>query len=174
MATHSSIFAWKIPWTEEPSGLQSMGSQSVGHDWATSLEGQNQIWLLELSPSPPQTLRPTTSSHWPHSPSIVWPTTHIPAPLRSHPIWGFPHFPWSPPPTAVYSNFFDGIDPIVKKSLPLDCWFCGDWWGFLASECSQLLTWSSKSSNKAAQRVYGVSVIESSVSVHRCQIKSEF
>ena len=32
MATHSSILAWEIPWTEEPSGLQSMGSQSVGHD----------------------------------------------------------------------------------------------------------------------------------------------
>ena len=34
---HSSILAWKIPWTEEPGGLQSMGSQTVGHDWATSL-----------------------------------------------------------------------------------------------------------------------------------------
>ena len=33
MATHSRIFAWKIPWAEEPSGLQSMGSQRVGHDW---------------------------------------------------------------------------------------------------------------------------------------------
>ena len=32
MATHSSIFAWKIPGTEEPGGLQSMGSQRVGHD----------------------------------------------------------------------------------------------------------------------------------------------
>ena len=32
MATHSSILAWKIPWTEEPAGLQSMGSQRVGHD----------------------------------------------------------------------------------------------------------------------------------------------
>ena len=37
MATHSSILAWRIPWTEEPGGLQSMGSQRVGHDWATSL-----------------------------------------------------------------------------------------------------------------------------------------
>ena len=36
MATHSSIYAWKIPWTEEPGGLQSTGSQRVGHDWATS------------------------------------------------------------------------------------------------------------------------------------------
>ena len=32
MATHSSILAWKIPWTEEPGGLQSMGSQRVRHD----------------------------------------------------------------------------------------------------------------------------------------------
>ena len=32
MATHSCILAWKIPWTEEPGGLQSMGSQRVGHN----------------------------------------------------------------------------------------------------------------------------------------------
>jgi len=32
MATHSSILAWRIPWMEEPGGLQSTGSQSVGHD----------------------------------------------------------------------------------------------------------------------------------------------
>ena len=32
MATHSSILAWRIPWTEEPGGLQSMGSQRGGHD----------------------------------------------------------------------------------------------------------------------------------------------
>ena len=37
MATHSSILAWRIPWTEEPGGLQSTGSQRVGNDWATSL-----------------------------------------------------------------------------------------------------------------------------------------
>ena len=35
MATHSSILAWKIPWAEEPGGLQSTGSQRVGHDLAT-------------------------------------------------------------------------------------------------------------------------------------------
>ena len=37
MAPHSSTLAWKIPWTEEPGRLQSMGSLRVGHDWATSL-----------------------------------------------------------------------------------------------------------------------------------------
>ena len=35
MAAHSIILAWKIPWTEEPGGLQSTGSQRVRHDWAT-------------------------------------------------------------------------------------------------------------------------------------------
>ena len=37
MATHSSTLAWKIPWTEGPGELQSMGSLGVGHNWATSL-----------------------------------------------------------------------------------------------------------------------------------------
>ena len=41
MAIHSSIPAWKIPWTEEPGGLHSMGSQRVEHDWAT-----NTMWIL--------------------------------------------------------------------------------------------------------------------------------
>ena len=36
MAPNSSTLVWKIPWTEEPGGLQSMGSLRVGHDWATS------------------------------------------------------------------------------------------------------------------------------------------
>ena len=36
MATHSNILAWKIPWTEERGGLQSMGLERVGHDWVTS------------------------------------------------------------------------------------------------------------------------------------------
>ena len=37
MAPHFSVLAWKIPWTKEPGGLQSMGSLRVGHDRATSL-----------------------------------------------------------------------------------------------------------------------------------------
>ena len=36
MAIHSSILTWRIPWTEEPGGLQSVGSQRVGHNWATN------------------------------------------------------------------------------------------------------------------------------------------
>ena len=38
MATHPSILAWEIPWTEESGGLQFMGLQRVGQDWATDTE----------------------------------------------------------------------------------------------------------------------------------------
>ena len=40
MATHSSILAWRIPWTEEPGGLQSTGLQRVGHDLGTQQQQQ--------------------------------------------------------------------------------------------------------------------------------------
>ena len=43
MATHSSTLAWEIPWTEEPGGLQSMGSQRVGHDWSTEHTTHTQV-----------------------------------------------------------------------------------------------------------------------------------
>ena len=46
MATHSSILAWRIPWTEEPGGLQSMGSQRVQHDSSNLavVAAANLIW----------------------------------------------------------------------------------------------------------------------------------
>jgi len=47
MATYSSTLAWRIPWTEKPGRLQSMGSQRVGHDWVTSLHFVLS-WLLQL------------------------------------------------------------------------------------------------------------------------------
>ena len=40
MAPHSSILVWKIPWAEDPGGLQSMGSHKIGHDWAHT----NEMW----------------------------------------------------------------------------------------------------------------------------------
>ena len=42
MATHSNILAWKISWTEEPGGLQSMGSQRVRHNWTTKCTAQHE------------------------------------------------------------------------------------------------------------------------------------
>ena len=52
-ATHSSTLAWKIPWTEEPGRLQSMGSLGVGHDWATSLSLFTFMhWRRKWQPTP--------------------------------------------------------------------------------------------------------------------------
>ena len=48
MTTHSSILAWRILWTSEPGGLQSMGSQRVGHDGETSIHTGNIIKLREI------------------------------------------------------------------------------------------------------------------------------
>ena len=53
MAPHSSTLAWKIPWTEEPRRLQSMGSLRVGHDWATSLSLFTFMhWRKKWQPTP--------------------------------------------------------------------------------------------------------------------------
>ena len=53
MATHSSTLAWKIPWTEEPGGLQSMGSLRVGHDSMTSLSLFTFMhWRRQWQPTP--------------------------------------------------------------------------------------------------------------------------
>ena len=52
MAPHSSTLAWKIPWTEEPGGMQSMGSLRVGHDWANSLSLSTFMhWRRKWQPS---------------------------------------------------------------------------------------------------------------------------
>ena len=51
--THSSTLAWKIPWTEEPGRLQSMGLQRVGHDWVTSLSLFTFMhWRRKWQPTP--------------------------------------------------------------------------------------------------------------------------
>ena len=53
MAPHSSTLAWKIPWTEEPHRLQSIGSLQVGHDWATSLSLFTSMhWRRKWQPTP--------------------------------------------------------------------------------------------------------------------------
>ena len=50
MATHSSFLAWKIPWTAELGGLQSIGSQRVRHDWATTAHAFIHWWTFGLLP----------------------------------------------------------------------------------------------------------------------------
>ena len=83
MATHFSILAWRIPWTEEPHGLQSMGSQRVRHDWVTHFHfhtachtGYTSLYL-----GPPKTDRSwwrglTECGYWRRewqTTSVLWP-----------------------------------------------------------------------------------------------------
>ena len=61
MAPHSSTLAWKMPWTEEPGGLQSMGSLRVGHDWMTSL---SLSCIGEENDNPTPVFLPEESQGW--------------------------------------------------------------------------------------------------------------
>ena len=54
MATHSSTLAWKIPWTEKPGRLQSMGLKRVGHDWVTSLSLFLAFYMYEIQSTFPK------------------------------------------------------------------------------------------------------------------------
>ena len=47
MSTHSNILVWRIPWTEEPGGLHSIGLQRVGHNWVTNTFTFNHYWLMK-------------------------------------------------------------------------------------------------------------------------------
>ena len=48
IATHSGILAWKIPWTEEPGRLQSVGSQRVGHDLVSKQQREWKVTILRV------------------------------------------------------------------------------------------------------------------------------
>ena len=50
IATYSSILALKIPWTEEPGGLQSMGSQRARHNWAANTHTKTEFFLFWVDP----------------------------------------------------------------------------------------------------------------------------
>ena len=63
MASHSSILAWEISWTEEPDGLQSKGLQRVGHDSATKKRAHT--WDRKVSPLGQQLRCPWSVPQWP-------------------------------------------------------------------------------------------------------------
>ena len=67
METHSSSLAWRIPWAEKPGGLQSMGSQRVGHNWVTNTFTftplKRVMYLKKLLRRMPRTTFPNHVSH---------------------------------------------------------------------------------------------------------------
>ena len=104
MATHSRTIAWKIPWTEEPCRLQSMGLQRVGHDWATSLslsrgfapKGSFLAWSCQgpsllWAPANPHHLRKTTNASRCFWLSLLWSHWYFPLSLGA---WKVLFVPW--------------------------------------------------------------------------------
>ena len=65
IATHSSILSWRILWTEEPGGLQSTGSERVGHNWRIHTSFKTLILALG-SPSLLSTVQPHAKTFWPY------------------------------------------------------------------------------------------------------------
>ena len=144
MATHSSILAWRIPWTEEPGGLQSTGSQRVGHDWVTSLS----LSLVAQMVKHLSTMRETwvQSLGWEdilekevatHSSILAWkiPWTEEPGRLQSMGSQRV-RYNW---PTSLYS--------VINNSWPVQCTqgMSGWWalteimWGATRAWCTCLL-----------------------------------
>ena len=147
MVTHSSILAWKIPQTEEPGGLQSMGSQRVGHDWATSLSLSLNpslnvvflLWQVKQEPSFWRMLNELEQSHHPHFlPLVNTPTGRLyylqnsvenknagRVPVKNQGV-NFP-FPYpeqkGEPPRShnLYTRYTRGW---IRGPNPVVCWEC--------------------------------------------------
>ena len=86
METHSSILVWEAPWTEEPGGLQSIGSQRVGHNWVTN------------TPHPPRTVHCQKQS-W-EKPSR--PVLKVGTDRRHEKTWRFPEWVSEKSPRCVW------------------------------------------------------------------------
>ena len=113
MAPHSSTLAWKIPWMEEPGGLQSMGSLRVGHDWAAE-HFQSREPLISTRSMPAH-----RASQLTHRGGVLlmmmkssWGRSFTPCPFCSSPI--LCHLK---PFTHITSSVFNNLLPL----LPLTC-----------------------------------------------------
>ena len=122
MATHSSTLAWRIPWREEPSRLQSMGSKRVGQDWGTSLSLSSTLSKpsLYIWKSSVYVLLKPSLKDFQHNLAIMWNGWNCTV------IWPFflalPFFglEWklifsSPVATAEFSKFPDRLSAAVSQ-----------------------------------------------------------
>ena len=134
--THSSILAWRIPWTEEPGRLQSMGSQRVGHDWVTNthtwwLSGGRFFLsaLLECSVSWPAlgislvlsiaSPAPGLPDQSEHTVSVTWPLFQMLPPSWSKRVLTFNFLPdniWLAPKYSIFMNAKGKTQTIGTKS----------------------------------------------------------
>ena len=87
MATHSSVFTWRIPGTGEPGGLPSMGSHTVGHDWSDLAAAAAELTVTETIWHG----KPKTFSIWPFAENVCWPLTKMGKIWvgKNHSLWNF-------------------------------------------------------------------------------------
>ena len=97
MTTHSSILAWGIPWTEEPSGLQSMGSQRVRHNLATKHQKMGmketpwQNWQVKRCPKQPRHHQYEDQRSPSNTNVRLTPSAHLPLQGAPHPAHAHTH-----------------------------------------------------------------------------------
>ena len=155
MATHLSNLAWKIPWMEERDSLQSMASQRVGHDWATSLSFGSVLLQFSIVVKSCLTLRPHELQHTrPPCPSPtpgVYPKS---CPLRRwcHPTTSSSVVPFSSCPQSLpasgsfpMNQFFTSGGPSIGVSasasvLPMNTqdWSPLRWTGWISLQSKGL------------------------------------
>ena len=107
MVTHSGILSWRIPWTEEPTGLQSMGSQRVRHSWSNvAKETLGEEWGKVYKELSLEHVSDYSLNLWKHRESIRW----IPSPtltiFKSQPILVLPYLYLSFSFPLPYSNLW--------------------------------------------------------------------
>ena len=169
MATHYSIFAWRIPWTEALGRLQSIGSQRARHDWSNLACMQSQYWLgrchwqADLWRSSCRSLdswpsREPTPLHWggwagqtgtPGPPRTGWSSQgrcHCwsLSPFQKHPLSGLGRTSWSwGNPYHIPSCVPDGPSPPAGRPAGPPCSMClEDWGGWLC--CAWRWWWISR------------------------------
>ena len=146
MATHSSIFAWRIPCTEEPSGLPSIRSQRVGHDWSdiarmtiffSSVQFSLSVMSDSLRPHGLQHTRPPCLSPTPGVYSKSCPLSRWCHPTISSSVIPFSSTIQSFPASGSFqmSQFFtSGGQSIGASVLPMNIqhWFPLGWTGWIS------------------------------------------
>ena len=116
MATHSSILAWRIPWTEEPGGLQSTGSQRARHNWATNTHTPGLELLSHMVV--------TFLAFW--ESFILFSVVVVPIYIPTNTVWGFTfHGLW--PVLRIWNRLsqtqlcWDAL-PLMRLSFTIALW----------------------------------------------------
>ena len=110
MATRSSILAWRIPWTEEPGGLQSMGSWKVGHNLGTKTATKCS-YFLQVLPAYLVVKLSISDSNFHHKSQ----DKYLPSRSYSEHIWYF-YFPYDLPPKPISHQFINNCHTIAKAT----------------------------------------------------------